>query len=189
MRLVLPPGWIALPLERPEECQRIVDRIVAGLPLDDGSGARMRRELRDDLRRQTEEARNAGASLLAISGPRSAPLSGSLVLTPLRPRAGDDDPGWADDLVGRQEVLQLDVGRVVRIVRPRYTDFHGQELPSLTVDYLVQGPGALRALLSFATPLVEHEEAMVQLFDAVVATASWETGESDGVTTETEVQE
>lgn len=189
MRLVLPPGWIALPLERPEECQRVVDRIVASLPLDDGSGARMRRELRDDLSRQTEEARGAGASLLAIAGPRSAPLSGSLVLTPLRPRAGDDDPGWADDLVGRQEVLQLEVGRVVRTVRPGETDFHGQELPSLRVDYLVQGPGPLRALLSFATPLVEHEEAMVQLFDAVVATASWETGEDDGVATETEMQE
>lgn len=178
LQLVLPPGWFGLPLTDPAGCDRIIDRTVRALSLDDGEGARLRRELRADLERQARSARDTGATLLALSGPRSAPLSGSLLVTPLRPTVDLDDPRFADDLDGESETFTVPVGRVTRVVGRRQAPAGRRsddgELPTLGIDYWVAGPDKRhQAQVACSTPLFEHAEAMTQLFDAVICSARW----------------
>jgi hypothetical protein len=172
-RFVLPPAWVGFTLHDAPACEREVQRAVKALPLDDGSGARMRRELRDDLVRQCVRARERGATYLAIAGPRSAPLSGSMLVTPTRHRLPEDSPAW-DELVGADaDRFTLPVGRVARTVRKRHPQpgDGSEDLYSLAVDYWVTLDDERLVHVACSTPLVEHEEAMVQLFDAVLGSA------------------
>lgn len=173
LRFVLPPGWVGFPLGDPAGCEREVGRVVKALPLDDGTGARLRRELRDDLLHQCTRARDGGASYLAVAGPRSAPLSGSLLVTPLRRTLPAGSPEW-DDVVGADaRTFRLAVGQVTRAVRHRPADKTGagDDLPTLAVDYWVTTAEGRQLQVACSTPLVAHEEAMVQLFDAVIGSA------------------
>ncbi|GAA1476793.1 hypothetical protein GCM10009623_12390 [Nocardioides aestuarii] len=173
LRFVLPPGWVGFPLHDAPACEREVQRAVRALPLDDGQGARMRRELRDDLLAQCDRARDSGATYLAIAGPRSAPLSGSLVVTPTRHRVAEDSPAW-DEVVGVDaDRFTLPVGRVARTVRTRQPAVgeRSDDLASLAVDYWVIVDGDRLVHVACSTPLVEHDEAMTQLFDAVMGSA------------------
>jgi hypothetical protein len=173
LRFVLPPGWVGFRLHDTEACEREVQRAVKALPLDDGSGARMRRELRDDLLRQCDRAREQGATYLGISGPRSAPLSGSVLVTPSKHRVPENSPVW-DELVGADaDRFTLPVGRVARTVRTREPEAgeRSDDLATLAVDYWVTLEDDRVVQVACSTPLVEHEEAMVQLFDAVLASA------------------
>lgn len=173
LRFVLPPGWVGLPLHDLAACEREVQRAVRTLPLDDGQGARMRRELRDDLVTQCDRARASGATYLAIAGPRSAPLSGSLLVTPTPHRLAEDSPAW-DDVVGVDaDRSTLPVGRVARTVRTRQPapGERSDDVASLAVDYWVTLDGGHLVHVACSTPLVAHEEAMVQLFDAVMGSA------------------
>lgn len=174
LRFVLPPGWVGLPLHDAPACEREVQRVVKALPLDDGSGARMRRELRDDLQRQCDRARGQGATYLAIAGPRSAPLSGSLLVTPLQHRVPEDSPVW-DEVVGADvDRFTLPVGRVARTVAKRQpaAGERSDDPPTLAVDYWITLDDGRLAHVACSTPLAEHEEAMVQLFDAVLGSAT-----------------
>ena len=173
LRFVLPSAWVGFPLHDPDACEREVQRAVRALPLDDGPGARMRRELRDDLLRQCERARLQGATYLAIAGPRSAPLSGSLLVTPTQHRVAEDSPVW-DELVGADaDRVTLPVGRVARTVRDRRPapGERDDDLPTLAIDYWVTTDDGRLVHVACSTPLVEHREAMVQLFDAVMGSA------------------
>lgn len=178
-RFVLPPGWVGFPLHDAAACDREVQRAVKALPLDDGSGARMRRELRDDLLRQCDRARGRGSTYLAIAGPRSAPLSGSLLVTPTKHRLPEDSPAW-DELVGADaDRFTLPVGRVARTVRTRQPDAgeRTDDLATLAVDYWVSLDDQRLVHVACSTPLVEHEEAMVGLFDAVLASSATRDGD------------
>ncbi len=173
LRFVLPPAWVGFPLHDTATCEREVQRAVRALPLDDGAGARMRRELRDDLLRQCDRAREKGATYLAIAGPRSAPLSGSLLVTPLRRTVPEDSPAWEEVVGADVDRFTLRVGRVARTVRKRHPapGERPEDLITLAVDYWVTTAEDRTILVACSTPLVEHEEAMVQLFDAVMASA------------------
>lgn len=176
LRFVLPPSWVGFPLASPEACDLQVDRTVKALQLDDGEGARLRRELRDDLRRQVATARESGASYLSISGPRSAPLSGSILVTPVARSLPLDDPTWVERLTGDVDTFRLEVGRVIRVVTTRTAPSGSSDVPdhqTLGVDYWVQGPGGEQVQIACSTPLVAHRDAMVQLFDTVVDSAEW----------------
>jgi hypothetical protein len=164
---------VGFPLHDVAACEREVARAVKALPLDDGSGARLRRELRDDLLRQCERARERGATYLAIAGPRSAPLSGSLLVTPSQHRVAEDSVVW-DELVGPDaDRFTLPVGRVARTVSTRRPepDERADDLPTLSVDYWITVDDGRLLHVACSTPLVEHDEAMVQLFDAVLGSA------------------
>lgn len=172
LRLVLPPAWIGLPLHDPASCERAVDRAVRSLPLDDGQGARMRRELRDDLLRQVSRARDGGATYLALSGPRSAPLSGSILVTPLRRPVDPGSAAWEEAVGSGAETFRLAVGQVWRTSRLRDpAPGRPDALPTLAVEYWVTSTAARQLHVACSTPLVAHEEAMVQLFDAVLESA------------------
>ena len=171
LRFVLPPTWEGFGLHDPQACERKVERIARSLPLDDGKGAALRRQVREDLRGQVASARQAGATYLAISGPRSAPLSGSIVLTPVPSSLALDDEAWEDQLPDDAETFRLSAGRVTRVVGTRTADVSG--LATLVVDYWVLGPDRRQVHLACSTPLVAHRDAMVALFDAVVDSAEW----------------
>lgn len=171
LRFVLPPTWEGFGLHDAEACERRAERIARSLPLDDGKGATLRRQVREDLRRQVAAAREAGATYLAIAGPRSAPLSGSIVLTPVPGSLPLDDEAWQDGLPDDAETFRLTAGLVTRVVGTRAADV--DDLETLSVDYWVLGPARQQVHLACSTPLVAHRDAMVGLFDAVVDSAEW----------------
>lgn len=178
LRLLLPPGWVSLPVADEDSCRRVVGELVADAAGDDGQGARLRRELRLMLTDSVRGARDGGAALLAISGPAGGLISGSLLLTFLpRGVTFQGDEPWLADEGGRVDVGQVDIGRVVRRIGRREVALDPADpelrLPNLVVDYWVTGPSGRLAHLAMSSPLIEHEEPMVELFDAVVETARW----------------
>lgn len=174
---MLPPGWVGLPLTDPARVDQAIRRTVRALPLDDGDGARLRRELADDLQHQAGSARESGATYLAISGPTSAPISGSLLVTPLDRSLPLHDPGWIDGLEGEHETFTLPLGQVTRVVRERSVaagrGAADGELPTLGFDYWIVGREGRQVQVACSTPLIAHREAMMQLFDTVIQTAEW----------------
>ena len=180
VRVVLPDGWYAVPL-RPETSRRravsaLVDAVVTG-----DEAALLRARLRDSLGASAQDAAAAGAQQLVLSlmrTPQGLPLPASLVVTVLdvgSPRvAASADLGQrpGDDLLST--VVQA--GHVVRRVSERVTDsdLGGGETRTLAVDYWLRPAGTRHVgVLAFSTPLVALREAVLPLFDAVVASARW----------------
>ncbi|MBF4161470.1 hypothetical protein [Nocardioides acrostichi] len=174
LQMVLPPGWETFHVDDLEGCQRRIARIASALPLDDGQGARLRRELRSDLFTQVEQARTNGATLLSISGPSSPFVSGSLMVMPLDDAGQESTDAWARGTGGAVEHFTTDLGRVTRVVHGRLERLDETELPSLAVDYLVQTTHGHDCLVACSSPLVAHAEAMTSLFDTIVENASWD---------------
>ncbi len=85
IRLVLPPGWVNLPLHDEAARGRVICAMVDSLALDDGPGAQLRRELRRELTASADDAAAGGAVLFALStsGPGGVPLPASLVVSAL----------------------------------------------------------------------------------------------------------
>jgi hypothetical protein len=173
--VVLPPGWVHLPLHDAHARVRVLDALVRSTKLDDGAGAQLRRELRTELGGAADDAAAAGAiifALCATAGPGGVPLPASLVVTPLdvdenfeipaQTGAGAGDS--SDDDQGR-----LPIGRAVRRVAHQRP---AEGLPSFRAEYWVtpdEDCGGYHVVLS--TPLVSHADAMLELFDAVLTTA------------------
>lgn len=174
LRYVLPPGWAVIPLERSGETARAIEAIVSGLALDDGQGAQLRRQIKAQLTSAAADAARAGGTTLALSvnGMGGVPIPASLVVTYLPAVSTPDaaEPWLAGDDV---DTATLPAGHVVRRVRHSSADVDGTDIPALVVDYWVARPGGGVAHLAASTPLVEHADAMTELFDAILQTAEW----------------
>ena len=172
LHVVVPPGWARVPLTSEEASTRAVAQVVATSGLDDGEGARLRRELQDQLEGAARSAREAGATTLLLTTVHALPVSAALVVTPLPPRvsvAGDEP--WLVGARSRVDTARLPAGPVVR--RVRETSTGEPPVTSLVVDYWLTAPDGDLVHLAVSTPLAAHREAMVGLFDAILETARW----------------
>ena len=176
LRLVLPDGWVSIPLEDPAARAQAVDAVVARARFDDGDGARLRRELRDHLVGAAADAAGAGAASMVLStgDGRGVSIPASIIATflPFADRPDVEEP-WLAESGGRLDTATVAAGPVVRRVSQRSAPMEGVEIPTLVVDYWLTAPDWGLAHLAMSTPLVAHEEAMVGLFDAIVESASW----------------
>lgn len=176
LQLLLPPGWVSIPLEDVGARRRAVDDVVARSHLDDGQGARLRRNLRQQLQESADSAGACGASTLMLSVQGSPPVPASILITFLPRRVTIDDSLLWLAQGGRVDTATVRAGSVVRrIGRRDVTMSEDVTLPSLVVDYWLTAPDARLAHVAMSTPLVEHAEAMTGLFDAIIESASWET--------------
>jgi hypothetical protein len=176
LRLVLPPGWASIPLEDAAERRRAVDAVVARAGLDDGEGARLRRDLRQRVRTSADSAAASGASSLMLSVGGPAPIPASILVTFL-PRGLnlEENQPWLTEEGSRVDTATMPAGRVVRRIGRRDVDMDEEiSLPTLVVDYWLTAPDGRLVHVAMSSPLVEHEKAMVDLFDAVVEGASWD---------------
>ena len=178
LSIMLPPGWRWIDLHDDARRDRAIDHVVAGTGLDDGDGARLRRELRDALQRSASDARAAGSSLLALSVDADPVLSGSLTVTFLDGVEELVDQ-WADDPDEDAVTTTVPAGRVVRRVRREHTTVAEvtcpQGLDTFTVEYLLRCEGEPPVLLVMSSPLVAVADALLGLFDAMMESARWQT--------------
>lgn len=179
LEFVLPPGWVWIPLHDEEARARSVERIVTEVKVDDGRGAEIRRRLREQVAGAAADAARSGASTMALStsGVGGVPVPASLVVTfsESLPAPTAEAP-WLTDESARVDTARVPAGEVVRRVRSTQTPYEQGELSTLGVDYWLSppsgGPGGV-VHLALSTPLVDFEEAMLGLFDAIVESARW----------------
>lgn len=191
VRVTLPEQWWLVPLRDPDARSRsvslLVDRQFSGV----GDRPLAKAQARQVLEDQAAAAADLGARLMALSVldyagvpvPASLlvhwieipPLGGSgALLVDLRdtllPVGGALPPGQSLDLA------TMSPGPVLRHVHEDTTSLepHAEPLPCLGADYWLERPdGAGLVQFVFATPMVELREAMLGLFDAIVAAARW----------------
>jgi hypothetical protein len=185
--IVLPDDWWVVPLwpeeTRRRSVRRLVDRQFQGV--DDQPV--LRRDVARKLQSAADEAAAHAGRWMAVSLQRAGgvPVPASLVVSWLDLGPGHGDGHLADltaELTGQDNRVDvssatLSCGRVVRRVRsgnPADPDLTAEEVEPVLADYWLEFPsGDGIAQLTFSTPLAVLREPLIELFDAVVATARW----------------
>jgi len=158
--LLLPPGWVRVPLDRTRARRFVRDLVAArsaGQPSDQVTPVRV--ALEREVLASVDRAGDAGVrDLFLLSEQRHGlPVAASLTVTDVAV-AAPTDPG---DLAGR---LGEPGTQAAPVTLP----------PSVVVEYVVAPPGSGRhLLLTFSSPTLQVREAMVALFDAVASTLRW----------------
>jgi hypothetical protein len=196
--LLLPPGWSRVPLNRPG-ARRFVRRMVevrAGdQPRDTVTPVRV--ALERELLSVVDRAVDAGAvDLFMVAEQRHGkPVAATLTVTyvPIPGCAGASDLDLTELAVRLRDpgtetgVTTLACGPAVRTVRvlagpsvpdalPADSPGAGQEsLDVVVVDYVVPVPysAGTQMLLTFSSPNLVVQDAMVGLFDAIASTLRW----------------
>lgn len=185
--LLLPPGWVTLPVE-PTAARRAVrgmlEHALAGLPRDQVAPLRIRlyRELRANLRR----AREAGAVEVhtQVQLVRGLPVDAALTVS-LLPYDGDGLlAGPVAAVLGDAgDVVELGEAVVAGVPALRRRRRWAEQVPptpgrpeaaavwSTGLDWVLALPGGEGVLvLSFATATEPVADALVELFDALAGT-------------------
>jgi hypothetical protein len=189
-RLIVPPGWVRIPLH--DDPQAAIDRILetsfAGLPRDEVWPAR--RDLRAQLLDQIKTARdNEGVDLyLPVERVHGVTIPASFVVAIL-PFATAEEPQAEDVLAAyvagtdNAEVTELDGSPAARTqtVAPGVTGAEdGSQFPSTRINYLVRLPVEADTWMTISfstigdgTPGSDFTTMMIALFDAIVGTLRW----------------
>ncbi|WP_329275813.1 hypothetical protein [Streptomyces sp. NBC_01451] len=193
-RLLLPEGWFRVDIT-PERREQSVDALVERQFKGIDNAPQIKAQVRQEMLGQAARAFDEGGIELYLSLQQAGPFTvpASLLIALGLPPQGGHLPALhdiADRLAAEEKdsrevsVVELAAGTALR-VREEYDPARdrppvGAEkeaelaLPSVTLDYQVQVPGAEAILiLTFSTPLVQIADAMVDLFDAVAGSLSW----------------
>lgn len=180
--LVLPASWWTIDLRTEESRRRGADGLVTEQVGRADDRAALRAELRRHLGRAAGDAARAGGRFMAVSLMRVGDRPVPATLTVYRLAGSDLETQGVVELeaVLRSTTLEGDrlelaagpVGPILRRVRQRAgsAELGAEDVSLLVADYWVD-PGDARGLLylSFTSPLVQVAEAMLELFDTVVA--------------------
>ncbi|MGY1548709.1 hypothetical protein [Streptomyces sp. MN6] len=201
-RIILPDDWARLPLRHGTEdaVRRLLDAALSRVPFPASTGQdnTFRRQLESQFRGVVAEARRSGALdlYLPVRNTGTVNLGASLVVSEtLLPRRGDSDTGDPTDVAvrllsgdgARNDDLstgELDGALAVRREHVVPADAGRRaELASRRVEYLASVPGdaARWFVAAFSTvgggrPDDELADALVEWFDAVMATFRWRRG-------------
>lgn len=177
--LLLPPGWVRLPLDGREH-ERVVALVndkVQELPPQAREG--LRRTMTRDVLASLEKARAAGGVdvFLSVAESQGLPIAASCLVTFLNTRDELPLQGLLEEFAADQVSLVTVAG--ARAVRRRYleeSESGDVVLQTTLVDYFVPLPASTGLLvLSFGTSLEPLAEALVQLFDAMAESLRWVT--------------
>ncbi|MDO8122248.1 hypothetical protein Q6346_13100 [Isoptericola sp. b490] len=172
--VALPADWWTIDLSEPGATRRSITALVARQVDRSDERAGLRRELREELGRAAAAATRAGGHFLAVSLMRTDDVAIPATMAVYRlphPAGGlaavEAQPGSAGQWVATDGAF----GRVIRRVRD------GDGSPALgaacstVAEYWFdpQDGGGL-VLVSFSTPAFQLKDALVGLFDAIVAT-------------------
>jgi hypothetical protein len=177
--LLLPPGWVRLPLDgrEHERVVAIVNVKVQELPAEVREG--LRRLLTRDLLGALAKAREAGGVdvFLSLSEVEGAPIAASCLVTFLDARSAVPLDGLVLDLAGegaRTTVVCVADAPAVRRETVAELDAGEHVLRTTTVDFFIPLPASTGLLvLSFATAIEPLAEALVHLFDAMAESLRW----------------
>ncbi|PJI94967.1 hypothetical protein [Luteimicrobium subarcticum] len=186
--IVVPFEWWRVPLDDDASRTAAVAALVKRRLGRDDRAARMRRDVRDDLLRASEQAAAAGGRTMALIDMPvgDVQVTGTMVVYELpgvtADRAVEDAVHRAEGV--RAEVLRADLvgGSAVRVVTAteiERTDAAGDPLlPELRADYWVRLDGYSELVyMVFTSPFVPLRDGLLELFDAVVGSLHVVTGE------------
>jgi hypothetical protein len=180
--LVLPPGWIRVPVngDPDKQLDEAIDRALpADLPRDEA--ARLKVKIKGRLLKAAADARDVGALdiYLPLEGMHGTAIPASFVVceVPVRPGQAEDEA--LRELAGTGgEPVTVDGEQALRFddVLAPDTLMTDVDVPSRRITYVVPVPGSPRWLtVSFSTvgdgePAGEFAELLVALFDAIMTT-------------------
>jgi hypothetical protein len=186
-RLVLPPGWVRLPVQRgtDEAIKRAVDDVLkADLPRD--AAVAFNVQVQGRLRRALARARSVGALdvYVPLAGMHGLAIPASFVVTEILDIAADTSERGLLELADQpgSTMVRVDGRAAVRTdeIRPPDADETDTEgLSARRVSYLLPAPGGESWLvLTFSTigdgePGGEFAGVLVELFDAIISTFRW----------------
>lgn len=187
--LVLPPGWVRVPLNGASDgtLERTLERAVAGalpaeLPRDERARATVR--IMGRLRAVAAEARESGALdlYLPIRGMHGLAIPASFLVHEVPVPAGEDERAALAELVaaGGAEVV-VDGASGVRqdATLPADPLMSETGTPTRRISYVLPAPGAGRWLSVVYSTFAdgdaasEFAEVLVDLFDAIMTTFRW----------------
>jgi hypothetical protein len=190
--LVVPDGWVQIPTT-PDTARlrrRVIDQLIHHhlpdtLPRD--KAGPWRRILRRELTDATDEAARQGARsvLLPLREFNGLRLPGSMVMTVLDDSDDPQDPqrllaSVVADAGEHGLTLEIDGAPAARIASIVDSGNIGRTAPSRQVDYYISNPevpgvwGLITfTVLSDGDVTAEPVEAVVLLFDTIVATLRW----------------
>jgi hypothetical protein len=185
--LVLPPGWMRIPVNGGETDHTIDDAITAALPADlpRDEAAKVRVTVKGRLLAAAADGRDAGALDLYVplAGMHGLAIPASFVVSdiPVQPgREADEamrefaaDPDAGPVTVDGDPAIRLDT-----VLEPD-TLMTEVDAPTRRITYLVPVPGLPRWLtVTFSTigdgdPASDFSQILVDLFDAIMTTFRW----------------
>jgi hypothetical protein len=193
-RLVLPPGWVQVPVRdaAPGTAHEVVSTAFRkppeGIPRDAFTSSKI--ELERRLEKMIRKAKTEGGLelFLACGQAYANPVPASFLIAEGSLGNATDDPlAVVTAIAGRAardggkagELTALDgapAARVERIAGPR----DGDDQPSLRVEYTVPVPGSTDRwiVITFSTlgdgdPSGEYAAALAELFGAILSTFRW----------------
>jgi len=196
--LVLPPGWVQVPLDQGAGAalDRLLDRAFADIPAEipPDTAATLRRRLEGQLRSILASARDNGGTELYLPTERMGGvlIPASFVVAEVDPQVGAADAGG--DLVSvvlARLIAADDAARALEVdgAPALRTEFWaagepdrqmGVRAASRRVDYLVAVPGHPGRWLAVSCTVLEPADdpddlagLLVELFDAVMTTFRW----------------
>lgn len=184
LSLLLPTSWWTIDLTDPGSRSRAVRSLVEHSLGRADEAAQLRADLRTRLGRAADQAAAAGGVLMAVSlmkvGDLPVPATGTVYRVPgLRLDAAGVESLTAT--LRESEAESLDVAQaedgtpVIRRVRLRPGDpeLGAEDITQMVVDYWrtlgVAGP---TVSMTFGSPMVQVREALLDLFDTIVSSAS-----------------
>jgi len=189
--ILLPSSWWTIDLRDSASRRRSVAKLVEQQVGRDDAHASVRAQLRARLMTAADDTAAAGGRLMAVSlmraGDVSVPATVAVYRLPSVAPAGDDDAVTELDTLLRATAGPDDHleradgpgGPVLRRVGRRMcpADLDTEHLPTLLVDYWLDphdGQGLIYVV--FSSPLVDARDALLELFDVIVASV----GSADG---------
>lgn len=197
-QIVLPGSWWTIPVGNEEMTKRAIHNLAERVTNKQDEFATLRAELRRDLNRLADEAREGGAGELhlALEIVPGMPIPMSLaVFWPDLDVLGSfpSDPRSVIDIVQGaleslpdngdyvdQELAVLGSSTTYRRCKTVEHPAEGEtpEYSTLIVDYWVAVPGTQHvALLSFSTTFPHERELLLELFKVIVESLRWDSAD------------
>jgi hypothetical protein len=169
--VLLPPGWIRIPLDGREGAAASALATAKVAQLAEPQRSEVKQELLKLLKTSIKKAREAGGIdiMLSLAERNGIPLAASCLVSYVE--QGDEVP--MDQLLAEASKDGGDVTGVDIAGCPAVRRRHAEGTVTM-VDYVLPMPGRKGLLmLAFATPLEMLAEPLVHLFDAIAESLRW----------------
>jgi len=191
LRVVVPSTWWRIPLAARGPREASVKALMKQQFADTGASATLRHETEQALLEATADSARHRSVILWISteNVEGFPMAMSLLMTDIDPFRVRGFDHAAEQLTSRDRVATTRM-RPGRVLRQIYHRVPGAEIPriagldapgtplneatqTLQADYWLERPDGRLTQLAFSTPLVRYEEPLLELFDTIVDSVTW----------------
>jgi hypothetical protein len=200
--VVVPGSWWRVPLRDRAKREASIKALLKKQFANANAGLTLRHETEQSLLASTAESAHHRGVVLWISTENvyGFPMPMSLLLTELDPFYVRSFDHASEQLASRPDVhtTRMRPGRVLRhtyhhapgaeLTRITGLDAGPSPVPQLTeslqADYWVERPDGRVVQLAFSTPLLRYEKPLLELFETIVDSMSWQDDETPSTSEE-----